>query len=72
MREAGGTLTGDSPAMISALGATGRMAMVDACADALGLTKAGKARYAPFTMLEDDGLWLPGFWEWCARERISK
>ena len=71
MREAGGILSRETVAEMTALGSTGRRAMVDACAETLGLTPAGRARYAPFVMLEDDGLWLPGFWEWVAREGIA-
>lgn len=76
MREAGGTLTRQQVAEMAALGSTGRLAMVAASVDALGLTPAARELYAGAVGFEDDSLWPSGFgglgfWQWVARECVA-
>jgi hypothetical protein len=58
MREEGGQLTAHRAAMLSSLSPKTRRAIASACADGLGLTPSGRARYVPYIEFDDDARWL--------------
>lgn len=69
--EAGDGLTRQRAAALAAMTREQRLEKIASACGELGLTGAGRERLAPFTALEDDAMWSPGLWEWCAAHDIA-
>jgi len=72
MQEVGGGLSKQAAIELMNMGREDRLAQAEAAANTLGLTAAGRQRFARFIELEIEGLGMPDFWDWVRRERVAE